>query len=185
MYKNSNLNSETQSALAALVNFELVDLVRYNPVEAHGWLDSLYWYFQAHGPAWSFEIGGSPNFTEIPSWWHEERWGQDDVSAGYMTEEEAISCILKSIEIYKSADRSKPKLGDPEYADHVMRAWSAGKISAAKAGEALSLNVIEVVGLGLAKGFPQPWTAKHEVDRYTATLAAARNDLLSQGGVGR
>lgn len=166
------LEPETRLALKALENFRLVDLVSENRVDAHGWLDGHYWLFRGQNTSWTFEIGGSPTLSKPPIWWHGEPRGDQTVAAEAMSDQEAIAYILKVIEIFRSTDRAAPKPEDPGYADYILQAWSGGYISAAKVGEYLPLDILEVVELARQKGIPQPWTATFEVDRYIKKIKA-------------
>jgi hypothetical protein len=165
------IKPETLAKLTALQEFELTDISWLQPIQARGWFESHYWYFQCRGPTWSFEIGGNPAFSQPPIWWQVEDLARSETGSSSMTTDTAARCILKAIKTFKSKTRVVRKPGDPDYGDHLLNAWSVGLVSATKVGSYLNINVIQVVELGLQKGLPQPWTATHEVQRYISFLS--------------
>lgn len=165
---------EAQAEFDSMNEFEMVDVAGHDPVRAQGFFAGEYWYFSAKAPGWTFEIGGNPTFTKPPAWWHEGIWEETNPVARNTTEQDVLACVLGAIKIYKSSNQVARRPGDPEYGDHILRAWSAGLVSATKVGEYYSLNVLEVIELGLAKGLPQPWTAPFEAERYIKNAKGRR-----------
>lgn len=171
MVQDLELRPDTRAALDALKDFEITKIAGSYPLLAQGLVDGHYWYFHARGKSWSIEIGGTPTFNQPPIWWHDEEWRGGAVDAGGMTADEAATCVIKAVLLFRSQGREILKPGHPDYGPHLLRAWSEGFISATTVGEYFSLNVIQVVELGLAKGFPQPMTATLEVQQYLDSLA--------------
>ena len=68
------------------------------PVQAEGFINSIPFYFRARGTHWTLYIGNDPMCN--PEWEYKELWSTEEFSAGWMTEEEAISCIEKAINIW-------------------------------------------------------------------------------------
>lgn len=69
------------------------------PVQAEGTIDGKPFYFRARGASWSMSIGGS-DIVGNPDWYYKQAYGDDAFSAGYMTEEEAITFINQSANLY-------------------------------------------------------------------------------------
>lgn len=75
------------------------------PVQAEGTVDGQPFYFRARGAHWSLGIGGEP--VGAPSWHHEESYGDDPFSAGWMSEEEACGFIRKAVAFYAACLEQK------------------------------------------------------------------------------
>lgn len=120
-----NLRQGTRARLEALPDFELKDLSGWAPVQAEGTFDSRYFYFRARGSYWRFERGGNMSGTRSARWWYEELWPTETgFGAGYLTDDEAINCILKAAEIYQRLDRSCFQPGHVDYERTVLDGWS-------------------------------------------------------------
>lgn len=129
------LDPETRHKLETMPNFTLGELAGYVPVQGQGDLDGLYWYFRARGSEWRFQVGGNENQTQAPVWWHGEEWRNDD--AGYMTDQEAVTCILQSIERFRTEDRGRFEKGHPDYDRTMLDGWSYRAISLSEPQNAL------------------------------------------------
>jgi hypothetical protein len=69
----------------------IIDHISGNcPVQSEGTIAGDSFYFRARGNRWTFEIGRTHNGMK---WGCIESYGTDPYSAGYMTEEEALSFI--------------------------------------------------------------------------------------------
>lgn len=125
-----HLSTDTREALEWLRDFELYHLSGWTPVQAEGRLDGHHFYFFARGSYWRFEVGGNERQTRSPRWWHEEPWPSvTGFEAGYMSDEEAVGCILKAIDLFRNGDNSHFKAEHPEYERTVLQGWSAGALS--------------------------------------------------------
>lgn len=69
------------------------------PVQAEGTIDGKPFYFRARGSSWSMSIGGS-DVVGNPEWFYKQAYGVDGFSAGWMTEEEALTFINQSAKLY-------------------------------------------------------------------------------------
>lgn len=75
------------------------------PVQAEGTIDGVPFYFRARGERWQLFVGGDDLLGD-PHWYHEEPWGDEAFSAGWMTEDEARALIQKGAQLYAKADKS-------------------------------------------------------------------------------
>lgn len=69
------------------------------PVQAEGIIAGEPFYFRARWQRWSFSVGGR-DIIMSPAFRHIEDWPGEPGSAGWMTFEEAISCIGRGAEAY-------------------------------------------------------------------------------------
>lgn len=67
------------------------------PVQAEGEIDGQPFYFRARGMRWVFSVEGQEG--EV-LWSYDERFGDTEFAAGWMTEDEARAAIEKSAEKY-------------------------------------------------------------------------------------
>jgi hypothetical protein len=79
---------------------EIESLYGNCPVQAEGRIDGEPFYFRARWAHWSFGVGGDP--VCAPAWEYVEDYGEDDVSAGWMSVDEAYGFILAAIERYRA-----------------------------------------------------------------------------------
>ncbi|WP_245437646.1 hypothetical protein [Neorhizobium tomejilense] len=118
------LNHGTRWHLENLSEFVLFELAGCCPVQASGMVDQTYWYFRARGAYWRFEVGGNETGTKGPTWWYEEEWpSETGFEAGYMSGENAIVDILKSVEKFRSTDKSPYSKGHPDYERTTLQGW--------------------------------------------------------------
>jgi hypothetical protein len=76
------------------------------PVQLEGRIDGLPFYFRARGSHWSFGVGADP--VGEPVWEYGEDYGDDEVSAGWMSEEEAYGFVLAAIKRYRAWKSEQP-----------------------------------------------------------------------------
>ncbi len=159
-----HLSGDTRRALEGLDQFELYHLSGWTPVQAEGRLDGHYFYFRARGSYWRFELGGNENWTRSPRWWHEESWPSvTGFEAGYMSDEEAVSCILKAIDLFRNGDNSHFEPEHPEYERTILGGWSAGALSLRIVTIRLGISSEEAVTQMRKWGIELPYTADREV----------------------
>lgn len=70
------------------------------PVQAEGTIDGKPFYFRARGQRWRIGIGG--DVVSSPDWGYGEYFGEVPFAAGWMTDEEAMGFIVKSVGLYRS-----------------------------------------------------------------------------------
>ncbi|WP_085034938.1 hypothetical protein [Ensifer aridi] len=183
------LEPETREKLVALQEFQLDELAGYCPVQAEGLLDGQSWYFRARGAYWRFELGGNENRTKSPTWWHEENWpSADGFAAGYLTDEEAISCILKAVNTYRTEDRSRFEPGHPDYERTCLEGWSAGALSLQRIVKRFGITGEQAIERAKGYGIEIPYTAEielknldgrstvHGIDRKTGEWVEIRDE---------
>jgi len=68
------------------------------PVQAEGTVDGQPFYFRSRGAKWSMGIGEEPVLA--PDWEHTEPFGEWP-DAGYITKEQALEFIEKSVKLYR------------------------------------------------------------------------------------
>lgn len=158
------LSPGTRQRLEALANFRLDDLAGWCPVQAEGEFDGQSFYFRARGSHWRFEAGGNESGTKGPTWWHEEPWpNSTGFEAGYMSDEDAIRCILKAIETYRTKDRSRFEKGNPDYERTTLEGWSLGALSLRRAIRRLGITGQGAVERAKAYGIELPYFADREL----------------------
>ncbi|MGO4441194.1 hypothetical protein [Rhizobium sp. RAF56] len=158
------LEPETRCQLEALPEFKLTELSGYCPVQGQGQLDGQYWYFRARGSSWRFELGGNDSGSKVPVWWHEEYWPNDTgFEAGYLTDEEAISCILKAVELSRTSDRSRFERGHADYERTMLEGWSIRALSLRRVIKRLCISGEEAIARMKAYGIELPYTADLEL----------------------
>ncbi|MBY3441807.1 hypothetical protein [Rhizobium laguerreae] len=169
------LDPTTRVKLETMPNFTMVELAGSCPVQAQGHVDGHYWYFRARGAEWRLEIGGNENGTKAPGWWHGEEWPTDDgFGAGYLTDEEAIACILRAVELYRTEDRSRFENGHPDYERTMLDGWSYGSLNLQHVVKRLGLSGPEVVERAKSLGIEIPFTAEMEIAALGKPLPSAR-----------
>lgn len=125
-----HLDTSTRWSLDRIPEFELYHLSGWTPVQAEGSVNGHHFYFRARGSYWRFEVGGNEKFTRSPRWWHEENWPSiTGFEAGYMSDENAVKCILKAIGLLRNGDNARFRPEHPEYERTVLEGWSAGALS--------------------------------------------------------
>ncbi|KQV78184.1 hypothetical protein [Rhizobium sp. Root1220] len=161
------LESETRQRLETMPNFTLHELAGYCPVQGQGDLEGQYWYFRARGSKWRFELGGNENFTKAPSWWHGEYWPSvDGFAAGYLTDEDAIGCILKAVELYQRGDRGRFESGHPGYERTILEGWSLGALSLHRVVKRLNITGAQALEQTKAFGIDRELEALDEPRPY-------------------
>ena len=74
------------------MDYEIEWLGGLCPVQAEGTIDDKPFYFRSRGTHWSFTVGSD---IIKPEWYYEEEYGEWP-SAGWISEEEALSFIEKA-----------------------------------------------------------------------------------------
>lgn len=165
-----HLSADTRAQLEWLRDFKLYHLSGWTPVQADGRLDGHHFYFRARGSYWRFELGGNERHTRSPRWWHEESWPSvTGFEAGYMSDEEAVSCILKAIDLFRNGDNSHFKPEHPEYERTILEGWSAGALSLRIVTIRLGISAKEAVTRMRKWGIELPYTADREI-QYVESL---------------
>jgi hypothetical protein len=164
------LTKETRRKIKAMENFKLAELAGYCPVQAEGEVDGQYFYFRARGSYWRFEAGGNASGTKGPTWWYEEYWpGDTGFEAGYLEDQDAVSCILKSVEIYQTEDRSRFRNGHVDYERTVLEGWSMGALSLRRAVGRLGISGAEALTRAIQYGIELPSLAEAELKSLSTT----------------
>lgn len=164
------LSSDTRRELEGLHRFELYHLSGWTPVQAEGRVDGHYFYFRARGSYWRFELGGSEQGSRSPRWWHEESWPSiTGFEAGYMSDEEAVGCILKSIDLFRSGKNDHFKPEHPDYERTVLQGWSTGALGLLIVTIRLGISSKAAVERMQALQIELPYTAAREV-QYVDSL---------------
>ncbi|MBB4010272.1 hypothetical protein [Allorhizobium taibaishanense] len=165
-----HLTADTRGALEWLGNFELYHLSGWAPVQAEGRLDGHHFYFRARGSYWRFELGGNERQTRSPRWWYEESWPSvTGFEAGYMTDEDAVCCILKAIDFYRNGDNRRFMPEHPEYERTILVGWSIGALSLHTAMIRLAISGHEVLRRMQELKIELPYTADREL-KYVGGL---------------
>lgn len=160
-----HVSTETRRALEWMRDFQLYHLSGWTPVQAEGKLDGHYFYFRARGSYWRFELGGNEQRTRSPRWWHEEPWPSvTGFEAGYMSDEDAVCCILKAIELFRNEDNAHFKPEHPEYEHTVLEGWSIGALSLRIVTIRLGISAKEAVERMRVQGIELPYTVDREVE---------------------
>jgi hypothetical protein len=158
------LTSEVRRKLEGLGNFVLTELTGFCPVQAEGEIDGQYFYFRARGSFWHIELGGNSIGTKGPRWWHEEYWpGKTDVDAGYLSDQDAVSCILKSDEIFRTKDVGKFDKSHPGYERTILEGWAMGALSLRRAVRRLGVGGDEAIRRAVESGIELPYGADLEL----------------------
>ncbi|MGO4353798.1 hypothetical protein AB4Z25_17950 [Rhizobium sp. RAF36] len=158
------LDPNTRERLERTEDFRLDKLAGYCPVQAEGEFDKVHFYFRARGCYWRFEAGGNESGTKGARWWVEEYWpGDTGFEAGYMNDEDAITCILKAVEIYRTSDRSRFQRGHPDYERTTLEGWSVGALSLPRVLKRLAISGEEALDRLKAYGIEVPYLADLEL----------------------
>jgi hypothetical protein len=169
-----HLTPSTRRALERLPNFELYHLSGWTPVQAEGRVDGQYCYFRARETYWRFEVGGNERGTRSPRWWHEESWpSATGFEAGYMSDEEAIGCILKAVDLFRRGDNGRFR---PNHSDHertILDGWSVGALSLRTVTIRLGVSGRDVLRRVEELEIELPYTAEREV-QYVERLPVRR-----------
>ena len=70
------------------------------PVQGEGTIDGKPFYFRARGEHWSIGIGGEDGLYNL-EWTHEEPWGCEPFSAGWMSQRTARRMINRGAALYR------------------------------------------------------------------------------------
>ncbi|WP_313200631.1 hypothetical protein [Rhizobium sp.] len=159
-----SLLPRTRDEMERLPNFILQELAGYCPVQAEGEVDGQFFYFRARGSHWRIDIGGNETGTKGPKWWHAEEWpGDTGFEAGYLSDEDAIGCILKSVSIFRTGDRDRFRKGHPEYERTILEGWAIGALSLQRASRRLSMTGRQAMERAKAYGIELPYYADQEL----------------------
>lgn len=177
-----HLGQGTRARLEACPDFELEDLSGWAPVQAEGRVDGRYFYFRARGSYWRLELGGNRTGTRSPRWWYEEAWETaTGFGAGYLTDDEAIRCILKAVDIYRESDRSRFQPGHPDYERTVLEGWSVGALGLRHVARRLRISGEEAVTRAEKYGIEMPYYANLELEALKKRRTASRLDIDRSG----
>lgn len=77
-----------------------------SPVQAHGTINGVPFYFRARYEHWSLGVGGEP--IGDPHWWCGEQYGNAPFDAGYMPEEEARAFIARGARWFAESCATEP-----------------------------------------------------------------------------
>ncbi|WP_413711835.1 hypothetical protein [Rhizobium sp. Rhizsp82] len=178
-----HLRPETRSRLEQTESFRLDELAGFCPVQAEGEFDGLYFYFRARGAHWRFEAGGDAIGNKCAVWWYEEAWpSPTGFEAGYMSDDDAIQCILKAIDFHRFTDRSRFEKSHPDYERTTLEGWSLGALSLANVLERLSVTAEEVITRLDVYGIERPYFADLEL-KAIATKTGADQVAANMPGV--
>lgn len=123
------------------------------PVQAEGIIDGRPLYFRSRGTQWSLEIGRVEEGDRPPMWWHVENWGEWP-DAGYMPEDVALEMIEKAVALYREQPPQEIGPDHPEWADHVLRAWSDDRLGTQPATALLGIDDDELEKRAVERSFP-------------------------------
>jgi len=158
------LTQETRDRLEMLAAFTLTELAGFCPVQAEGFVDGSYFYFRARGSHWRFELGGNESGTKGAKWWHEEYWpNETGVEAGYLSDEDAIRCILGAVTKYRTEDRGRFEKSHPDFERTTLDGWSIGAISLSRVTRRLGISGHEAVDKARALGIELPYLVDLEL----------------------
>lgn len=93
--------------------------------------------------------------------------------ASVMSDEEAVCCILKAIDLFRNGDNGPFMPEHPEYERTVLQGWSAGALSLRIVTVRLGISGKEAVGRMRMWEIELPYTADREV-QYVESLPAHR-----------
>lgn len=159
-----HLTTSTRLALEMLPNFELYRLSGWTPVQAEGRVDGQYCYFRARGTYWRFEVGGNEGGTRSPRWWHEESWPSvTGFEAGYMSDNEAIGCVLKAVDLFRRGDNDRFRPEHSDYERTILDGWSIGALSLRTVTIRLAISGHEALGRMEKLEIEVPYTSEREV----------------------
>ncbi len=158
------LTQGTRARLEALAAFVLTELAGFCPVQAEGSVDGEYFYFRARGSHWRFELGGNESGTKGAKWWHEEYWpNESGFEAGYMSDEDAIRCMIGAVTRYRTEDRGRFEKGHPDYERTTLDGWSIGAISLSRVTRRLDISGQEAVDKAKSLGIELPYLVDLEL----------------------
>jgi len=81
----------------------VIDTIGGNcPVQATGTINGKPFYFRARGEHWRIGVGGDPVMD--PEWSVERRWGAGEFAASWMSEDEALALIERSLKCFDAGD---------------------------------------------------------------------------------
>ncbi len=69
------------------------------PVQAEGTFQGKHFYFRSRGNRWTFYIGNHHSFDN-PEWTYSEEYGDEPYDAGWLTKDEALGFIEKSLRLF-------------------------------------------------------------------------------------
>lgn len=82
---------------------------------------------------------------------------------GYLTDEEATSCISKAVVAYRTGDHRRFQPGHPDYERTIIDGWSLGALSLRTVVVRLGISGEEVVERARAYGVELPYTMDLEL----------------------
>jgi hypothetical protein len=158
------LTQGTRDRLETLSSFVLTELAGFCPVQAEGFVDGEYFYFRARGSHWRFELGGNESGTKGAKWWHEEYWPDETgVEAGYLSDEDAIRCIIGAVTRFRTEDRGRFERGHPDYERTTLEGWSIGAISLSRVTRRLGISGHDAVDKAKSLGIELPYLVDLEL----------------------
>jgi hypothetical protein len=164
-----SLHPNTRKQLEELADFTLNELAGFCPVQAEGEVDGKFFYFRARGSCWRIEIGGNESGTKGPNWWYVEDWpGETGFEAGYMSDEDVVGCLLRSVAMFRTSDLGGFMKGHPEYAKTILEGWSIGALSLQRAARRLGISGSQAVERATAYGIELPYYADQELKAWVA-----------------
>ncbi|MBY3195072.1 hypothetical protein [Rhizobium laguerreae] len=90
-----------------------------------------------------------------------------------MSDEDAICCILKSVEAYRNTDRSLFEAGHPDFERTILEGWAMGALSLQRAVRRLGITGEQAIERAKAYGVALPYLAQRELnalDNASATV---------------
>lgn len=164
-----SLLPDTRKQLEELEDFSLKELAGFCPVQAEGEVDGQFFYVRARGSYWRIEIGGNESGTKGPIWWYSEDWpGKTGFEAGYLSDDDAVGCLLRSVSMFRTEDLSRFRKGHPEYEKTILEGWSIGALSLQRAARRLGISGSEAVGRATAYGIELPYYSDQELKDWVA-----------------
>ncbi|MBY3389197.1 hypothetical protein [Rhizobium laguerreae] len=80
-----------------------------------------------------------------------------------MSDEEAVCCILKAVETYRTTDRSRFEPGHPEFERTTLEGWAMGALSLQRAIRRLAITGEQAIERAKAYGIALPYLAYREL----------------------
>ncbi|EJC80659.1 hypothetical protein Rleg4DRAFT_2294 [Rhizobium leguminosarum bv. trifolii WSM2297] len=89
-----------------------------------------------------------------------------------MSDEDAIRCILKAVEIYRRIDRSRFEKGHPDYERTTLEGWAVGALSLRRVIRRLGISGQEAVERAITYGIELPYFADRELEALNSTSSS-------------